>query len=99
MTPVGEGGFGTVYHATYDGRPVAMKALEGDAINLKDVLKSIPGIRTSETWAYPPRELRVEVDLQRLAELKLPIGRVLQALESENANIPAGVVDIDRHIV
>jgi multidrug efflux pump subunit AcrB len=32
--------------------------------------------------------------LQRLAELKLPIGRVLQALESENANIPAGVVDI-----
>ena len=70
------------------------RELEDHARNLKDVLKSIPGIRTSETWAYPPRELRVEVDLQRLAELKLPISRVLQALESENANIPAGVVDI-----
>ena len=70
------------------------RELEDHARALKDVLKGIPGVRTAETWAYPPRELRVEVDLQRLAELKLPITRVLQALESENANIPAGVVDI-----
>lgn len=70
------------------------RELEDHARDLKDVLKAVPGIRTSETWAYPPRELRIEIDLQRLAELKLPVARVLQALESENANIPAGVIDI-----
>ena len=51
-------------------------------------------MRTAESWAYPERELRVEVDLKRMAELGLTPGQVIQALQSENANIPAGVVDL-----
>jgi len=42
------------------------RELEDHARDLKDLLKSVPGVRTSESWAYPPRELRVEVDLKRL---------------------------------
>jgi len=68
--------------------------LQDHARDLKDALKAVPGVRTAESWAYPPRELRVEVDLRRVAELGLTPTRIAQALESENANIPAGIVDI-----
>ncbi len=70
------------------------RELEDQARALKDALKSVPGIRTSQSWAYPPRELRIEVDARRLADLRITPTRLVQALESENANIPAGIVDV-----
>ena len=68
--------------------------LQDQARELKDTLKSVPGVRTAETWAFPQRELRIEVDLRRIAELGISPALIAQALESENANIPAGIVDI-----
>lgn len=70
------------------------RELEDQARRLKDVLKSVPGVRTAETWAYPLRELRVALDLQRMSELKLSTAQLIQALQSENANVPGGVVDV-----
>jgi multidrug efflux pump subunit AcrB len=70
------------------------RELEDRARELKDALKTVDGVRTAETWAYPKRELRVEVDLKRMAELRLTPGQVIQALQSENANIPAGAIDL-----
>lgn len=70
------------------------RELEDHARDLKDTLKSIDGILTSETWAYPRRELRVEVDLKRMSELRLSPAQVIQAVQSDNANIPAGTVDL-----
>ncbi|HEU4601838.1 MAG TPA: efflux RND transporter permease subunit [Steroidobacteraceae bacterium] len=70
------------------------RELEDYARDLKDTLKTVDGIRTSETWAYPRRELRVEVDLKRMAELGITPGQVIQAVQSENANIPAGAIDL-----
>ncbi len=70
------------------------RELEDYARELKDMLKTVDGVRTAEMWAIPKRELRVEVDLKRMAELGLSPSRVVQAVESENANIPAGVVDV-----
>jgi multidrug efflux pump subunit AcrB len=68
--------------------------LEDHARALKDTLKTVTGVRTAESWAFPPRELRVAVDLTRLAHFRVTPGQLVQALQSENANIPAGVVDI-----
>ncbi|HKE92804.1 MAG TPA: efflux RND transporter permease subunit, partial [Povalibacter sp.] len=70
------------------------RELEDYARELKDTLKTVDGVRTSESWAFPSRELRVELDVKRMAELKLAPARVIQAIEGENANIPAGVIDI-----
>ena len=70
------------------------RELEDLARDLKDTLKAVPGIRTAESWAFPPRELRIELDLKRMAELGLSAGQVIQAVQSENADIPAGVVDL-----
>jgi multidrug efflux pump subunit AcrB len=68
--------------------------LEDHARALKDLLKTVPGVRTAESWAYPPRELRVAVDLARMAHARVTPGQLLQALQSENASIPAGFVDV-----
>ena len=69
--------------------------LEGLARDLKDTLKTVDGVRSAQTWAYPARELRIALDLPRMAELKLAPGRVMQALQSENASIPGGSIDVD----
>src|SRR4051812_48055369 len=70
------------------------RELEDHARGLKDSLKTVEGVRTAETWAYPTRELRVAVDLKRMAELNLAPAQVIGAVQSENANIPAGFVDV-----
>lgn len=68
--------------------------LEDYARNLKDLLKTVPGVRTAESWAHPDRELRIALDLKRMAELKLAPAQVIAALQSENANIPGGFIDL-----
>jgi multidrug efflux pump subunit AcrB len=70
------------------------RQLEDLARTLKDALKALPGVRTAESWAYPRRELRVEVDLRRMAELRVTPGDLVAALQSENTNIPAGTLDL-----
>jgi len=70
------------------------RELEDYARELKDSLKTVEGIRTAESWGIPTRELRVEVDLKRMAELAITPGQVMDALKSENANIPAGFIDL-----
>jgi CzcA family heavy metal efflux pump len=68
--------------------------LETYARELKDALKTVDGVRTAETWAYPERELRIAVDLKRMSELNLAPNAVIAAVQSENANIPAGFIDL-----
>jgi multidrug efflux pump subunit AcrB len=70
------------------------RELEDYARELRDTLKTVAGVRTSESWAYPARELRVAVDLKRMSELNLAPAQVIAAVQSENANIPAGFVDL-----
>jgi multidrug efflux pump subunit AcrB len=70
------------------------RELEDHARDLKDILKAVDGVRTSETWAYPARELRVALDLPRMAELRLPPGKVIEALQSENTTVPGGSIDV-----
>jgi CzcA family heavy metal efflux pump len=70
------------------------RELEDQARDLKDLLKAVDGVRTSETWAYPARELRVALDLPRMAELKLAPSKVVDALQSENTTVPGGAIDV-----
>jgi len=70
------------------------RELEDYARELKDTLKPVAGIRTAESWAVPRRELRVQLDLARMAEIGVTPAQVAQAIASDNADIPAGTIDI-----
>jgi len=67
--------------------------LESRARHLKDRLERVPGIRTVDRWAYPAREVSVQLDPGRLAQLHLPASQVVQAIQSDNAIIPGGSAD------
>jgi multidrug efflux pump subunit AcrB len=68
--------------------------LEDAARDLADVLKAVSGLRSSDTWAFPERELRVELQPARMAQLGVTPDLIGRALQSGNSNVPAGVIDL-----
>ena len=68
--------------------------MEQLARKLKDRIAAVPGVRGAEMWGYPDREVKVALDLGRLAQTGIPAGRVLQAIAADAGNIPGGSVDL-----
>ena len=69
------------------------RTLADHAERLEERLRTVRGVKDVETWGYPEREVRVSLDLGRLAALGIPPARVLAAIGSETANIPGGSVE------
>jgi multidrug efflux pump subunit AcrB len=70
------------------------RELRKQAENLEELIETAPGVRRAETWAYPDPEVRVAIDLERLAAARVTLGQVISAVQSENASIPGGAVDV-----
>jgi len=68
--------------------------LDKQAEVLKKKLERIPGIKKVETWAFPETEVRISLDMEKMAALNIPLQQVAGAIQSENANIPGGNIDI-----
>ncbi len=68
--------------------------LKKDAERLKKRLERIPGVRRAKIWGVPEQQVRVSLDMPKMAALKIPLKQVAAALQSANANIPAGSMDI-----
>jgi len=64
------------------------------AENLEELIETVPGVRRAQTWAYPQPEVRVAIDLERLAAAGVTLGQVITAVQGENASIPGGAVDV-----
>jgi len=64
------------------------------AEDLKDEISALTGIRKTDAVAFPAQELRVAVDLPRMAQMNVSVSRVLNAIQSENANIPGGTIEL-----
>ncbi|MBN1893173.1 efflux RND transporter permease subunit, partial [bacterium] len=70
------------------------RELDREAESIQKRMERIPGIRSVKVWALPEQEVRVSIDLGRLARLRIPLTRVLGAIQDANTNIPGGNVDI-----
>jgi multidrug efflux pump subunit AcrB len=70
------------------------RALKEKSENLKDIFESVPGVRTAETWAFPNPEVRVAIDLQRLARAGVSLDQVIRTIQGQNQNVPGGSVDV-----
>jgi multidrug efflux pump subunit AcrB len=70
------------------------RELRKHAENLEELIETAPGVRRAETWAYPDPEIRVAIDLERLAAARVTLGQVIAAVQGENASIPGGAVDV-----
>jgi multidrug efflux pump subunit AcrB len=70
------------------------RELKEKAENLRDMFESVPGVRTAETWAFPNPEVRVAIDLQRLARVGVSLDQVIRTIQGQNQNVPGGSVDV-----
>jgi multidrug efflux pump subunit AcrB len=68
--------------------------LRKEAERLEESLEKIPGIKAADTWGFPKREVRIALNLPKMAAENIPVGRVLGALQSENVSIPGGAVNV-----
>ena len=71
-------------------------SLQGYAENLQDILEDIKGVSNVALRGYRDTEVWVEVDPDKLAEIHLSLGEVMQALRNKNKNIPAGKLRGDK---
>lgn len=62
------------------------------ALRLKNDLDKIKGIREVEIFAFPDEEVRISMDMQKMAVMKISTEDVSNAIKSNNANIPGGQV-------
>ena len=62
--------------------------------HVEDVLERVSGVKAVTRHGAPPRELQVTLSLGRLAALGITPAQLLQALGSDNTEIPAGSVDV-----
>ncbi|MCA6268268.1 efflux RND transporter permease subunit [Phenylobacterium sp.] len=69
-----------------------MRRLEKAAERLREDLARTPGVRQARYWGAPPSEVRVSLDLARLAALQLPATAVTDALRARGAEAPVGAL-------
>ncbi|MCB0543881.1 MAG: efflux RND transporter permease subunit [Saprospiraceae bacterium] len=68
--------------------------LRREAERLEEKLEKIAGIKAADTWGFPKREARINLNLPKMAAEGIPASRVLGAVQSENVSIPGGTVDV-----
>ena len=62
--------------------------------NLSDKIEGVPGVLSAEVVGGLEREVKINVDVNRLKYYSLGLTDVTNAIKSENLNIPGGGVDI-----
>lgn len=60
------------------------------ADNLQESISQLPGVKKAYAIAFPAQEIQINLDIGKLAQLKIPLNQVIGAIQSENTNIPAG---------
>lgn len=62
------------------------------AEQLKEDLEKVKSLKKVEYWGVPEQIVRVDLKLDKIAQLRIPVNYVLGSIQSEAANIPGGQV-------
>jgi multidrug efflux pump subunit AcrB len=54
----------------------------------------VAGVRKAQVMAFPEQEVRIELNMPKLAQLRINVSQVIGAIQSGNANIPGGSMEI-----
>lgn len=70
------------------------RTLEKEAKQLKKTFERSPGVKRVSLWAFPGQEVRVSLDMEKIAQFHIPLSQVFSAIQSTNQNIPGGKIDL-----
>lgn len=68
------------------------KQLKEAAERLQDDLEKIRTLKNVEIFGLPKELIKIDLNLEKMAQIQVTPDRVLQAIQSELANIPAGSI-------
>ncbi len=77
--------------------PVELTALVEDQVRYR--FARVPGVAQVDVWGGFTREVRIELDPNRVNALGLPLDRVLAAIRDANLDLPAGTLEEGRYEV
>ncbi|MBW1782801.1 MAG: efflux RND transporter permease subunit, partial [Deltaproteobacteria bacterium] len=77
--------------------PVELTQLIEDQIRYR--FARIPNVAQVDVWGGYEREVRIELDPDRVRALGLPMDRILQAIRDANLDLPAGKIEEGRYEV
>lgn len=90
-----------------DSFPVVLMGVSSDIdpVELTQIIEDhirhrftrIPGVAQVDPWGGFDREIRIELDPDRINALQLPMNQVLEALRNANLDLPAGNLDQGRY--
>ena len=66
--------------------------LKKEAERLQEQLEKLPALKKVEIFGLPAQLVRVELQLEKMAQMQIPVDMILGALQSEMANIPGGSI-------
>ncbi|MCG8632271.1 MAG: efflux RND transporter permease subunit [Desulfobacterales bacterium] len=93
----------SVYEVNISEMPIVVYSLAGDsgprmlkkiADDLKDDIEAVPGVLEVEVTGGQEREIRVEVDTDKLAYYRIPITSLQTAVVTENQNTSGGAITL-----
>ena len=61
---------------------------------LKERLEKIKTLKNVDNWAFPKQQVRISLNLEKLAQNKIPLNVLLRAIQNENVNIPGGSIEM-----
>ncbi len=71
------------------------KTLRDQADILKSKLEKITDLSEVKYSGMPEQEIRIDLQLDKLSQLKIPLNLVIGSLQSEAADIPGGSINLD----
>lgn len=71
------------------------KTLRDQADILKTKLEKITDLQEVDYSGIPEQEIRIDMHIDKLAQLKIPLNLVIGSLQSEAADIPGGNINLD----
>jgi CzcA family heavy metal efflux pump len=92
-----------VSEVSFSDRPIVTVNVVGDiglirlkaiADDLEDKIDSLPGVLDAAVIGGMEREIRIEPDPARLAAYEIPFSQLLTIIDSENADVAAGNIDL-----
>ncbi|MBK8626302.1 MAG: efflux RND transporter permease subunit [Saprospiraceae bacterium] len=74
----------------------SMQMMQDYAEKLEKDIERIKDIKWVETQAAPDKEIHIDLDLDRMAAMKLGLNQVIGLMQANNINIPGGDIDLGK---
>jgi multidrug efflux pump subunit AcrB len=84
-----------IFQVALVSETASYRELEMYVERLEDDLEKVKELKGIATHAYPEQQVRVSLNIEKMALNHIPVNAVMGALQSENVNIPGGNVQIN----